>query len=171
MKDPVTGDIIVETDKLKEASVNYVSNLLTNRNPKDDFKDDFDLMESLHEYRMKESQEKLSDKDFKDFLTQISKKNKDKYNFILKAGNSFLMALLALYQKVWISERKPASWQKTICIQLYKGKGKKDDFNSQRFIHTKDCVPKGFEQIVINKVKPTMVRNCTKFQIGAIPGH
>ena len=59
----------------------------------------------------------------------------------------------------------------TTCIQLYKGKGKKDDFNSQRFIHTKEETPKGFEQIVINKVKPTMIRNCSKYQIGAIPGH
>jgi hypothetical protein len=78
---------------------------------------------------------------------------------------------LALYRKVWDCEEKPVSWEKTTCIQLYKGKGKKDDFDSQRFIHSKDEVPKGFEQILINKVKPKIIRNCTKYQIGAIPGH
>ena len=54
---------------------------------------------------------------------------------------------------------------------MYKGKGKKDEFSNQRFIHTKDEIPKGFEYIVVDKVKPTIVKNCTKYQIGAIPGH
>ena len=35
----------------------------------------------------------------------------------------------------------------------------------------KEEIPKGFEYIVMNKVKPIMIRNCSKFQIGAIPGH
>ena len=44
-------------------------------------------------------------------------------------------------------------------------------FSNQRFIHSKEDVPKAFEQIVINKSKPKIVSNCTKFQIGSIPGH
>ena len=176
MKDPETGEIIVENDKLKEASVKYVSNLLTNRNPKEDFKEEFKLMESLHEVRMKEEDEgsvpnDISDKDFNEFLKQISKKKKEKNQFILKAGNSYLNVLLAIYRKVWASEEKPSIWKNTTCIQLYKGKNRKDDFNNQRFIHTKEDVPKGFELILINKVKPRMIKNCSKFQIGAIPGH
>ena len=31
--------------------------------------------------------------------------------------------------------------------------------------------PKGFENILFNKVKPRLIQNCSKFQIGAIPGH
>ena len=174
MKDPESGEIIVEREKLKEASVNYVSKLLTNRSPKEEFKNDFELMESLHELRVKESptfQVEISDEDFQEFLKQISQKKKEKNQFILKAGKSYHKVLLALYRKVWKSEEKPTKWQKTTCIQLYKGKGKENDFNCQRFIHTKEEEPKGFEQILINKVKPTLVRNCSKFQIGAIPGH
>ena len=60
---------------------------------------------------------------------------------------------------------------KTVCHQLYKGKGEKKDFGNQRFIHTKEDIPKAFEQIVINKAKPKIVQHCTKFQIGSIPGH
>ena len=173
MKDPESGELIVENDELKRASVDYVSKLLTNRSPKVEFKDDFYLMESLQKLRALETyviQTDISDKDFEDFLKQISKK-KEKNQFILKAGESYQKVLLALYRKVWDCEVKPVSWEKTTCIQLYKGKCKKDDFNSQRFIHSKDEVPKGFEQILINKVKPKMIRNCTKYQIGAIPGH
>ena len=40
MKDPESGEIIVESDKLKEALVKYVSNLLTNRSPKEEFRKD-----------------------------------------------------------------------------------------------------------------------------------
>jgi CRISPR/Cas system-associated protein Csx1 len=47
MKDPESGELIVENDELKKASVDYVSKLLTNRSPKVEFKDDFYLMESL----------------------------------------------------------------------------------------------------------------------------
>ena len=35
----------------------------------------------------------------------------------------------------------------------------------------KEEEPKGFEYLVMNKVKPIMVKNSSKFQIGAIPGH
>ena len=174
MKDPVSGELIVENDKLREASVKYVSNLLTNRSPLEDFKEELEIMESLHDLRMKEDindESSISDEDYCVFLKQIAKKNKDKYQFILKAGKLYHDALLALYRKVWETESKPSKWKNTTCIQLYKGKGRKDDFNSQRFIHMKEEEPKGFEYLVMNKVKPIMVKNCSKFQIGAIPGH
>ena len=127
MKDPDTGEIILENMKLKEASIKYVSNLLTNRSPKDDYKEEFDIMVSLHDLRMEEEKDeenRITDEDFVTFLKQISKKNKEKYQFILKAGNSYKEVLLALYRKVWFSETKPSLWKKTTCIQLYKGKGK-----------------------------------------------
>ena len=174
MEDPRTGLMIVEKKKLKEASVNYVSNLLTNRLPKEEYQQEFQAMENLHDLRIAENEnndEELTKDDFEDFLKQMTKKNKDKYQFILKAGNSYQNLLFELYKKVWKTETKPTSWKKTLCHQLYKGKGEKKDFCNQRFIHTKEDVPKGFEQIVINKSKPHMVQNCTKFQIGAIPGH
>ena len=130
-------------------------------------------MEALHDLRMKEDSEpgSISDSDYELFLKQVSKKCKEKYQFILKAGKSFHVALLALYRCVWSTVTKPSVWENTTCIQLYKGKGRRDEFSNQRFIHMKEEVPKGFEYIVMNKVKPIMIRNCSKFQIGAIPGH
>ena len=98
MKDPESGELIVENDELKRASVDYVSKLLTNRSPKVEFKDDFYLMESLQKLRALETyviQTDISDKDFEDFLKQISKK-KEKNQFILKAGESYQKVLLGL---------------------------------------------------------------------------
>ena len=76
-----------------------------------------------------------------------------------------------LFKTVWDNETKPDQWKQTTLIQLYKGKGDPCDFSNQRFIHMKDYIPKSFEQIVVSKVKPKIVSNVSKFQIGALPGH
>ena len=76
-----TGKIIVEREKLKEASVRYVSNLLTNRVPKEEYKREFEIMEKLHDLRsIEESSEEveLSEDDFHNLLLHLSKKNKGK---------------------------------------------------------------------------------------------
>ena len=127
MKDPISGKLIVDNDKLKEASVKYVSYLLTYRSPLEDFKEEFESMESLHELRMEEdinSESSISEEDYGVFLKQIAKKSKEKYQFILKAGKYYHDALFALYRKVWETESKPSTWKNTTCIQLLKGKGK-----------------------------------------------
>ena len=54
---------------------------------------------------------------------------------------------------------------------MWKGKGLKEDLNSKRFLHTKDQIPKVFQHIVTNAMKPVIVKNMSKYQIGAIPGH
>ena len=77
MKDPESGELIVENDELKRASVDYVSKLLTNRSPKVEFKDDFYLMEYLQKISAHDAyviQTDILDTDFEDFLKQISKK-------------------------------------------------------------------------------------------------
>ena len=99
------------------------------------------------------------------------KKKGSKYNFILKAGDKFMKCIGQLYGKVWTSEQKPDQWRDTLIIQLYKGRGLKEDMDNTRNIHTKDQFSKGFDQIVVNKSKPRMIEKCSKFQIGAIQGH
>ena len=124
MEDPETGAMIVEKSKLKEASINYVAKLLTNREPKEEYKAEFKVMEKLHEIRRLENQDndEFTESDFDDLLKQLEKKSKSKYQFILKAGNLYHQMLFLLFKEVWISETKPNKWMKTICHQLYKGK-------------------------------------------------
>ena len=91
-------------------------------------------MEKLHDLRLTESKSDesvLSEEDFKALLIHLSKKNKEKYEFILKAGGSFKNLLFTLFKKVWESAAKPTSWRKTMCHQLYKGKGEEMDFSNQ----------------------------------------
>ena len=113
----------------------------------------------------------LKEEDFLARLKKISKKQGEKYKFILKAGKGFQNCIFDLFKQVWETEQKPLQWRNTIVIQLFKGKGSINNFSNQRYIHTKEYIPKLFEGIVVDKSKDKMVSKCSKFQIGGIPQH
>ena len=52
--------------------------------------------------------------------------------------------LFTLFSLIWSTEVKPEQWRKTTIIQLFKGKGERDEFGNQRNIHTKMDIPKFF---------------------------
>jgi hypothetical protein len=47
----------------------------------------------------------------------------NKYNFIMKGGQSLKAALFNLCKVVWRTEKQPERWSNSTLIQLYKGKG------------------------------------------------
>ena len=174
MNDPVSGKMICDPEELKNASVKYLSNLLTNREPKEEYKQNLEIMKQLHVIRMSEeyrTDDKLIRKDFEDMIRKLKKKKAEKYKFTLNGGKSYRDSLFCLYKRVWDTEEKPTSWERTNCTMLYKGKGSKNEFGNQRFIHSKEEIPKCFEALVIEKVKPKIIQKCPKFQIGGLPGH
>jgi hypothetical protein len=174
MNAPISGDMICDPEELKKVSVAYLSTLLTNRDPKDEYKQHLDILKLLHQHRMKEEctdEEDLTEKDFLEMIKKLQRKKADKYKFTLHGGQSYLDALYCLYKKVWLTEEKPMSWEKTICTMLYKGKNSINDFENQRFIHSKEEIRKCFESLVIEKAKPKIINKCSKFQIGGLPGH
>ena len=165
IEDPVNKELLFETDKIQESSLNYVKNLLKNREPKDDYKTDIEIINIMHEVRMKEeldNDEQFTLDDFSNLLKKLQKDNKMKYKFILKSGLSYQKCLYKLFKMVWESESKPTQWEQTVAHQLFKGAGKKSNLSNYRFIHTKDENPKAFEHIV---------KGSSKFQIRAIPNH
>ena len=132
------------------------------------------MKDIIHNIRMEEFIEndiKFTPEMFDHSLEILKKKNKDKYKFILKGGTDLKLALFKLFNTVWCSEQKPDQWRRTEIIQLYKGKGEKDDFGSQRNIHTKNEIPKFFGHIVMSKAKDIIMENMTKYQIGTKLGH
>ena len=78
---------------------------------------------------------------------------------------------LSLFQKIWQTEMKPQQWRNTLIVQIFKGRGVASDFDCQRNIHTKEATPKLFEGIVVDLSKVRLTKNCSKFQIGGVPGH
>ena len=70
-----------------------------------------------------------------------------------------------------MTEKIPEGWKKSTLVQLYKGKGNKNDLDNMRHIHIKSEVPKLFSQIVTNVAKENLFDNMSKFQIATKPGH
>ena len=166
MKDPKTNEELTKKKDIKEAALSYCVDLLTNRSPKPGFEEDLMLTDLIHEKRMREKVDndvEFSRTTFENSLKELKKKNKNKNEFILKGGNDFNEALYKLYGLVWESEDKPDQWRKTMIIQLFKGKGEKNEFSNQRNIHTKLDIPKKFGHMVMSHAKGKIIANMTKF--------
>ena len=86
--------------------------------------------------------------------------------FLLKVATLF-----SLCKNAWETEKLPANWSKSTLVQLYKGKGPKNNLSNHRFIHMKDDVPKLFGSLVMGVAKEKLISNMSKFQIGTKPGH
>ena len=174
MKHPVTHEVLTKRSEIKKAALAYCVDLLDNRKPKAGYEEEVVIKDLIHEIRMEEkinNDIKFSAEMFDNSLNIINKKNKDKYKFILQGGKDLKLALFKLFEIVWCTEQKPEQWRKTDIIQLYKGKGEKDDFGSQRNIHMKNEIQKFFGHIVMSKAKTSIMNNMTKYQIGTKNGH
>ena len=169
---PESNELIFNKDDIKDLTVKYCADLLTNRNPKRGFEEDIDLKNLVHDIRMLENDNfDLTEEMFEGSLKELSIKKKDKYSFILNGGEDLKKAVFALFKKVWESEIKPESWKKTTIVQLYKGKGDKRSFTNQRNIHTKPEITKVFGHLVMSQIKDRILSNMSKFQIGTKTGH
>ena len=175
IEDPDTEELLFDAESIKAASLKYLKDLLTNRDPREGYENDLKVIKILHNKRMAEqndeNNEELTKDDFKNMLKMLEKKNKTKYKFILNGGKSYQSCMFKLFKITWKTEKKPTQWNNTIAHQLYKSKGVKSKLSTYRFIHTKDEDPKSFEHILMTKAKPKIVNGCSKFQIGALPKH
>ena len=173
--DPETKNEINTVAEIKSVSLKYCKDLLTNRAPRDDFKEVLENKSNLHEIRMNElipeEEVELTPSMFDDALARLKEKHPGKYDFILKGGDSLKRALYNLFKTVWSTEEIPNLWKKTNIVQLFKGKGNRNELQNYRNIHTKVDTRKLFGDIVTFEMKQKVEGNISKFQIGAMAGH
>ena len=171
MIDPKSNLQIFEPKQIKEASLQYCHDLLNTRKNYEEYQKYYFIQDMIHIIRSScendEEEDTITKEDFDKRLKLLKSKCKDKYSFILKSGEGFKNCIYELFCKIWATENKPEQWRNTIIVQLYKSKGDPSDFN----IHTKEEYPKFFEGIVVDKSKDKIIKKCSKFQIGGIPGH
>ena len=173
IKNPVDNIAVTEPEQIRQISLKYCTDLLTNRQPRGNFLEDIQWKKEIHELRMQEQYDddiQFSRELFEKSLKALKQKS-PKYDFILRSGNSLKEALYHLFENVWTNEHEPTQWRNTNIIQIYKGKGSKDDLGNQRNIHTKLDVPKFFGHIVIGAAKGKIIQNMSKYQLGTKPGH
>ena len=58
----------------------------------------------------------------------------NKYEFIMNGGPALKSALMSVCQSVWRYEKLPESWTETTLVQLYKGKGPRNNLENMRHI-------------------------------------
>ena len=158
---PQSNNIIHDPEEIRKHTLQYCVNLLENKAPNKDYEELFQLKKEVHEMRMREPDTekfKFSEDMFNKALKDIVKKNNDKYNFIVKAGDDFKTAVLNLMKFVWDSEIKPEQWRVDTLHQIHK-KGSKLNLDNYRFIHTKSDLSKCFGLLVTNTVKETIIKN------------
>ena len=162
--------------EIKRVSLAYAVDLLKNREPKKEFIDVIKHKEELHQERLKEivhdDLDELPEDLFNETLKQISEKPGNKYEFIKKAGYSYIQALYQLFSTVWKTEKIPNKWHESTLTQLFKP-GKKDvtNLNNFRHIHNRQELSKFFTLMVINIAKEKILKNMSKYQIACRPGH
>ena len=86
MKHFITKEQLFSNDKIKEAALEYVIDLLNNREPKDKYKKDCEILNKIHDVRMNEvcdENEDLTIDMFDETLDKLKKTKKDNYAFVI----------------------------------------------------------------------------------------
>ena len=172
--DPVSGKEATSPDAIKKISLEYCSNLLTNREPDSDYLVDVGVKRYSHEQRMvhmEDDDTELTDTQIQETYVMLARKPGSKFSFITEGGESLKAALFNLCKTAWKSEILPTRWSESRLVQLYKGTGSRQELSNYRFIHLKDEFQKIFGHLVLANAKEKLFRNMSKFQIGSRPGH
>ena len=114
LTDPKTGAEVSTPDDIKRVSLQYCRDLLTNREPKEEYIEDMLIKEIVHCARMSETIEnyidELSIDRFNETFKKLTKRPGSKYDFIVKGGQALKAALYKLCQVVWRTEVQPDRW-------------------------------------------------------------
>ena len=95
---PETRIQITDPSEIKSVSVDFCKKILTNKNPKAEFEEDLEWKKRVHEVRMSEKIQndiKYTETMFHNTMKELRKKHRNKYDFIVKGGKSFLMHLIS----------------------------------------------------------------------------
>ena len=172
--DEETKELVVGTDEIKEVTLKHCVKSLKNGIPEEEVKQIVDLVNNVHDERMKEVETEDDDvtiEDFEEVLSKIEKKNKRSYDFLIRTGEGFKESIFQLCKRIIRDETVPANFFETTLHQLWKKKFPKEDLNNHRFIHMKNWLPKCCEALLVSKMKPRILEAGTKYQIGGKPFH
>ena len=172
--DVETNELVVSNEDIKKVTLKHCLKTLENNVPEEDVKLIVELVNDVHEKRMKEEDDddiEISNEDFEDIVKQIEKKHKKSYDFLTKADVSFKNSIFKLCSRLIREEQIPIRFFETILHQLWKCKFPREALSNHRFLHIKDWAPKVLEGLVVNKMKPSILKAGTKYQIGGKPHH
>ena len=89
----------------------------------------------------------------------------------MKGGGKFQHSIYLLVKRMIEEEQFGRTFGDTTLYNIYKGKGRKEDLDSMRFIHSKSYLPRTVEAVVVDGMKEDILEGSSRYQIGGQPGH
>ena len=176
VKDPETKKLVVYQEEIKKVSLRYCMKVLERNPPKGELEKMFELRENLNERRMAENDGKgfkATKEVFEGVLAKFKANNKRSYDFLIKASQEFKDSVYILCKRIIESESIPDKFRETTLHQIWKRKPgtRKEDLESNRYIHCKEWLAKTVEAMVVKAMEPELREATNRFQIGGVSGH
>ena len=174
IRDPKTGDVIVDKEQIKNATLKYCAENLKNNEPDDGMKYSVNMKkaEQLKIMNNKSGEGfEVTEDDFETVLDKFKTKDTKTYDFLLNAGKRYREAIFLLIKRIIDEEEVPDSFRKTILIMIWKRKGPMDILKNNRFLHMKETLARTVDAIVVNKMKEPLISKLSIYQVGGLPGH
>ncbi len=173
IKRPESGKLTANRTETYDVMLQYNYDLLR-KNDDEKETDENKIQREIKEWAIKHAMEQegfeedecLEYRDFELVVQKIKRNNKNVYRDFIMAGEEFKMAIFNFYQKIYRIERQPESFCETDLLKLFKGKGNRLELKSNRFLHLKTWLPKGYEKMLMTKMEEKLFRNTPSYQVG-----
>ena len=178
MKDPVSGNLLTNDEKIQEAALNVFTKRLENRPMKDDLKHIREAKESLCKNILKlAGSNKTPDwkmKDLKRVLKNLKKqKSRDPLglaNDIFRpevAGDDLKLAIVKMMNNIKDQQKYPECLELCNISSIWKQKKSKNEFDSYRGIFRLTVFRSILDRLIYNDEYKNIDRNLTDANVGA----
>ena len=174
IRDPQTGELLVNKDDITKATLMYCVKNLKNNKPEDDVKEKVLNRKNNQIEIMKDKQGETFSVDFEDFenvLAKFTMKSTKTYDFLLYAGDKYKTAMYKLCKRIIDEEDIPDCFRMTTLIMIWKRKGPMDMLKNNRFLHMKSVLARTVDALVVKEMKSPLISKLSIYQVGGLPGH
>ena len=174
IRDPNTGELLVNKEEIKKATLKYCVENLQNNTPDKDIED---TVKKRKERQLKIMKDKsgegfeVSKEEFEIVLSKFASKETKTYDFLLKAGNKYKESMYSLCKRIIENEEVPEIFQNTVLIMIWKRKGSMEILKNNRFLHMKDVLARCVDALVVRQMKEALITRLSIYQVGGLPGH
>ena len=173
LEHPVTKEIIVNRDEIKNAVLEHNLRILKKNEAPEDAKRIIEEKKEKHEEIMNQVTDdwELGWSSFIEVVNKLGAKGKRLYWLLTKAGVNYKFAIFSYLKQIVKKEEIPERFLDTKLTMIWKKKGSPLDLNNMRFIHGKEYRARVLEAVVVENMKKKIIEETPNIQIGGMPGH
>ena len=76
-----------------------------------------------------------------------------------------------LCKRIIEKEEIPKTFKRTTLFMIWKIKGPMNILKNNTFLHMKNVMARIVDALIVNRMKPTLVKSSSIYQVGWLPGH